>query len=160
MREPLRRYSTPNWMKKEMLEDRNCDGKMVLFKTREYLGLRIGRKPPSTEMNGQNFSRRPGPTKGCCAMMMKMTRKQTKKNTNKSTLLAFKIIVILHNTLLATFIKLLETVTHSWIAATSEKPAPFMMLFRWGNRKKSTHLTPLIWHLWANVTCVTEWMNK
>jgi hypothetical protein len=22
-----------------------------------------------------------------------------------------------------------------------------MMLFRWGNRKKSTHRTPLIWHL-------------
>ena len=31
------------------------------------------------------------------------------EDTNKSTLLAFKIIVILHNTLLVTFIKLLET---------------------------------------------------
>jgi hypothetical protein len=31
--------------------------------------------------------------------------------TNKLTLLAFKIIAILHNTLLATFIKLLETVS-------------------------------------------------
>jgi hypothetical protein len=31
--------------------------------------------------------------------------------TNKLTLLAFKIIVILHNTLLATFIKLLKTVS-------------------------------------------------
>jgi hypothetical protein len=30
---------------------------------------------------------------------------------NKLTLLTFKIIVILHNTLLATFIKLLETVS-------------------------------------------------
>jgi hypothetical protein len=33
------------------------------------------------------------------------------EDTNKLTLLAFKIIVILHNTLLATFIKLLETVS-------------------------------------------------
>jgi hypothetical protein len=33
------------------------------------------------------------------------------EDTNKSTLLAFKIIAILHNTLLATFIKLLETVS-------------------------------------------------
>jgi small neutral amino acid transporter SnatA (MarC family) len=50
-----------------------------------------------------------------------------KKYTNKLTLLAFKIIIILHNTRLATFIKLLETVskgidsrtavTRSWIAA-------------------------------------------
>jgi hypothetical protein len=32
------------------------------------------------------------------------------EDTNKLTLLAFKIIAILHSTLLATFIKLLETV--------------------------------------------------
>jgi hypothetical protein len=32
------------------------------------------------------------------------------EDTNKLTLLVFKIIAILHNTLLATFIKLLETV--------------------------------------------------
>jgi hypothetical protein len=84
----------------------------------------------------------------------------TKKteDTNKLTLLAFKIIVILYNTLLATFIKLLETVskgllgtdrrttvTRSWIPATSTKRASFMMLFRRGNRKKSIHRTPLIW---------------
>jgi hypothetical protein len=79
------------------------------------------------------------------------------EDTNKLTLLAFKIITILHNTLLATFIKLLESVskgllesfaepvTRSWIAAMSAKRAPFMMFFRWGNRKKSTHRTPLIW---------------
>jgi hypothetical protein len=38
---------------------------------------------------------------------------KTKKteDTNKLTLLAFKIITILHNTLLATFIKLLKTVS-------------------------------------------------
>jgi hypothetical protein len=35
------------------------------------------------------------------------------EDTNKLTLLAFKIIAILHNTLLATFIKLLETVSKS-----------------------------------------------
>jgi hypothetical protein len=28
-----------------------------------------------------------------------------------------------------------------------KKRAPFMMLFRRGNRKKSTHRTPLIWRL-------------
>jgi hypothetical protein len=33
------------------------------------------------------------------------------ENTNKLTLLAFKIMAILHNTLLATFIKHLETVS-------------------------------------------------
>jgi hypothetical protein len=33
------------------------------------------------------------------------------EDTNKLTLLAFKIITILHNTRLATFIKLLETVS-------------------------------------------------
>jgi hypothetical protein len=71
--------------------------------------------------------------------------------------LAFKIIAILHNTLLATFIKLLETVTNglfrnhsqdccSWIAAMSAKREPFMMLFRQGNRKKSTHRMPPNWH--------------
>jgi hypothetical protein len=65
------------------------------------------------------------------------------EDTNKLTLLTFKIIAILHNTLLTTFIKLLEllakaslgiyrrtAVTRSWIAATSAKLAPFMMLFR------------------------------
>jgi hypothetical protein len=52
------------------------------------------------------------------------------EDTNKLTLLAFKIIIILHNTRMATFIKLLETVskgllgidsrtavTRCWIAA-------------------------------------------
>jgi hypothetical protein len=57
------------------------------------------------------------------------------EDKNKLNLLAFKIIAILHNTLLATFIKLLKTVskslfrnrsqnrchTCSWIAATSAK---------------------------------------
>jgi hypothetical protein len=66
-------------------------------------------------------------------------------DTNKLTTLDFNIIAILHNTLLTMFIKLLETVTRSWIAATSAKRAPFMMLFRRGNRKKSTQCNPLIW---------------
>jgi hypothetical protein len=30
--EPSRKYSTPNQMELEALEDRNCDGRMVLFK--------------------------------------------------------------------------------------------------------------------------------
>jgi hypothetical protein len=67
------------------------------------------------------------------------------EDTNKLTSLAFKIITIIHNTLLATFIHR-TAVTCSWIAAMSAKCAPFVMLFRRGNRKKSTHCTPLIWH--------------
>jgi hypothetical protein len=75
------------------------------------------------------------------------------EDTNKLTVLTFKLIAILHNTLLATFLKLLETVskglfrnrsqnavTRCWIAATSAKRAPVMMLFSQGNRKKSTVL--------------------
>jgi hypothetical protein len=78
------------------------------------------------------------------------------EDTNKLTLLAFRIIAILHNTLLATFISFWKlstktflgidrrtAVTRSWIAATSAKRAPFMMLFRRGNRE--VHRTPLIW---------------
>jgi hypothetical protein len=83
-------------------------------------------------------------------------KKNKTEDTNKLTLLAFKIIAILHNTLLATFIKLLETVskgktavTRSWIAATSAGRAPFTMLFRRENRQKSTHRIPLIWRLRA-----------
>jgi hypothetical protein len=64
------------------------------------------------------------------------------------TLFALKIIAIHDNTLLATFIQLLETVTNRpfsnqrrtavtrpRIAATSGKRAPFMMLFRRGNKE-------------------------
>jgi hypothetical protein len=36
--------------------------------------------------------------------------------------------------------KLIIAVTRSWIAATSAKRAPFLMLFRRGNRRKSTVL--------------------
>jgi hypothetical protein len=55
------------------------------------------------------------------------------EDTNKLTLLAFKIIVILHNTLLATFIKLLETVSkglfrnrsqYRCLMAAIQEPAP------------------------------------
>jgi hypothetical protein len=42
------------------------------------------------------------------------------KNTNKLTLLAFKIIAILHNTLVATFIKLLETVSKGLVRNLSQ----------------------------------------
>jgi hypothetical protein len=62
------------------------------------------------------------------------------EDINKIILLPFKINAILHNTLLVTFIKLLETVTRYWIGATSAKCAPFIMLFSRGNRKKSTVL--------------------
>jgi hypothetical protein len=49
------------------------------------------------------------------------------EDTNKLTLLAFKIIAILHNTRLATFIKLLKTVSKGlfrnryWIAAARQQ---------------------------------------
>jgi len=32
----LKKNSTPSRMEQEVLEDRNCDGRMVLFKTHEY----------------------------------------------------------------------------------------------------------------------------
>jgi hypothetical protein len=43
------------------------------------------------------------------------------EDTNKLTLLAFKIIIILNNTLLATFIKLLETVSKGRTAAIQQR---------------------------------------
>jgi hypothetical protein len=43
------------------------------------------------------------------------------EDTNKLTLLAFKIIVILHNTRLATFIKLLKTVRKGRAAAIQQR---------------------------------------
>jgi hypothetical protein len=42
------------------------------------------------------------------------------EDTNKLTLLAFKIIAILHNTLLATIIKLLETVSKGFFRNRSQ----------------------------------------
>ena len=44
------------------------------------------------------------------------------EDTNKLTLFAFKIIAILHNTLLATFIKLLETVSKGLFRNRSQNP--------------------------------------
>jgi hypothetical protein len=41
------------------------------------------------------------------------------EDTDKLTLLAFKIIIILHNTRLATFIKLLETVSKGLFRSTA-----------------------------------------
>jgi hypothetical protein len=40
------------------------------------------------------------------------------EDTNKLTLLAFKIIAILHNTRLVTFVKLLETVSKGLFSGT------------------------------------------
>jgi hypothetical protein len=68
------------------------------------------------------------------------------KDTNKLTLLAFKIIAILHNTLLATFIKLLETVSKGLFRTRSKNRCHTFLhyshvcktcAFRRGNRKKS-----------------------
>jgi hypothetical protein len=44
-----------------------------------------------------------------------------KEDTNKLTLLAFKIIIILHNTRLATFIKPLVTVSKGRMAAIQQR---------------------------------------
>jgi hypothetical protein len=84
------------------------------------------------------------------------------EDTNKLTLLTFKIIAILHNTLLETFIMLLKTVSKGLFRNRSQncchtfldyrqvcKTCAFLMLFRRGNRKKSTHHTPLTWRLQA-----------
>jgi hypothetical protein len=84
------------------------------------------------------------------------------EDTNKLTLLALKIITILHNTLLATFIKLLETVSKGLFRNGSQncchtfldchhvcKTCAFYDALQAGNRKKFNHRTPLIWCLWA-----------
>jgi hypothetical protein len=58
----------------------------------------------------------------CLKRSVNGTRKQTKtEDTNKLTLLAFKIIAILHNTRLATFIKLLKTVSKGRTAAIQQR---------------------------------------
>jgi hypothetical protein len=44
------------------------------------------------------------------------------EDTNKLTLLAFKIIAVLHNTLLATFIKLLESVSKGLLQESIAEP--------------------------------------
>jgi hypothetical protein len=54
------------------------------------------------------------------------------EDTNKLTLLAFKIIAILHNTLLGTFIKLLETVWTS-VSPPEEHHKRHMFCRRGGN---------------------------
>jgi hypothetical protein len=92
------------------------------------------------------------------------TRNKT-EDKNKLTLLAFKIIAILHNTLLATWklsakaslgIDRRTAVTRSWIAAKSAKPAPFMMLFRRGNRKKSPDLAPSDFFLFPRLKSIMK----
>jgi len=51
-----------------------------------------------------------------------MVSENKTEDTNKLTLLAFKIIAILHNILLATFIKLLETVSKGIFRNRSQNP--------------------------------------
>jgi hypothetical protein len=48
------------------------------------------------------------------------------EDTNQLTLLAFKIIAILYNTLLATFIKLLETVSKGLFRNRSQPPVQWV----------------------------------
>jgi uncharacterized membrane protein YqhA len=80
---------------------------------------------------------------------------------NKLTLLAFKIIAILHNTLLATFIKLLETVSKGLFRNRSQNRCHTFLDCRYvcntcafhdalqAGKQKSTYRTSLIWHPWA-----------
>jgi hypothetical protein len=83
------------------------------------------------------------------------------EDTKKLPLLAFKIIAILHDTLLATFIKLLETVSkglfknllqnccHTFLDCRHVcKTRAFHDALQAG-KQKEVHRTPLIWHLWA-----------
>jgi hypothetical protein len=79
-----------------------------------------------------------------------------REDTNKLTLWAFKIIAILHNTLLATFIKLLETVSEGLVRNWSQnrchtfldchhicKMCAFHDALQVG-KQKEVHHTPLI----------------
>jgi hypothetical protein len=83
------------------------------------------------------------------------------EDTNKLTLLAFKIIAILHNTLLAMFIKFLETVIKDLFGNRSQnrchtflgchhvcKMCAFHDALQAG-KQKEVHHTPLIWRLQA-----------
>jgi hypothetical protein len=83
------------------------------------------------------------------------------EDTNKLTLLAFKIITIIHNTLLATFIKLLETVSKGLFRNRSQnryhtlfycrqvcKTCAFHDALQAG-KQKEVHRTPMIWRLQA-----------
>jgi hypothetical protein len=79
------------------------------------------------------------------------------EDTNKLTLLAFKIIAILHNTLLETFIKLMETVSKGLFRNRSQnrchtfldcqyvyKTCTFHDALQVG-KQKEVHRTTLIW---------------
>jgi hypothetical protein len=79
------------------------------------------------------------------------------EDTNKLPLLAFKIIATLHNTLLATFIKLLETVSKGIFKNRSQnrchtfldryhvcKTCAFHDALQAG-KQKEVHRNPLIW---------------
>jgi hypothetical protein len=83
------------------------------------------------------------------------------EDTNQLTLLAFKIIAILQNTLLATFIKLMETVSKGlfWNRSYNRchtlldcrhvyKTCAFHEALQAG-KQKEVHLIPLIWRLQA-----------
>jgi hypothetical protein len=85
--------------------------------------------------------------------------KNKTEDTNKLTSLAFKIIAILQNTLLATFIKLLETVSKSLFRNRSQnrchtlldcrhvcKTCAFLDALQAG-KKKEVRCTPLILRL-------------
>jgi hypothetical protein len=83
------------------------------------------------------------------------------EDKNKLTLLAFKIVAILHNTLLATFIKLLDTVSKGLFRNQSQNCCQMFLDCRHvckmctfhdalqAEKQKEVHRTPLIWRLQA-----------
>jgi hypothetical protein len=73
------------------------------------------------------------------------------EDTNKFTLLAFKIITILHNTLLATFIKLLETVSKGLQASDQRSMVDFFRFPHLKSIMKSARFADVV----AIQECVT-----
>jgi hypothetical protein len=60
MIEFLKIYLTPNQKEEEVLEDRNCDGRMELIKIRKHKGPRIGGMPPSRDAASHEGQGPPG----------------------------------------------------------------------------------------------------
>jgi hypothetical protein len=93
-------------------------------------------------------------------------------DTNKLTLLAFKIIAILHNTLLATFIKLMETVSKDLFRNRSQnrchtfldcchvcQTSAFHDALQEG-KQKDVHRTPLIWLFKCGAPRVSNFVQR
>jgi hypothetical protein len=79
------------------------------------------------------------------------------EDTNKLTLLAFKLIAILHNTLLATFIKLLETVSKGHFRNRSQNRChTFLDCRRMESRFWGAENSPSSASLCDNQSCIAQ----